>query len=111
MANQFTQQQEEIESRKAHKAPTIDEQHGQCTPPPSMSHTERSKTRSQHTTKHCEQWAKQKEQQMAGQASSATGATAQLKVTLTKRSSIQTKIAQSSVPLQQTTPAQHFATH
>uniref|UniRef100_A0A915IZJ8 Uncharacterized protein n=1 Tax=Romanomermis culicivorax TaxID=13658 RepID=A0A915IZJ8_ROMCU len=67
-----TQQQEEIESHKAHKARTIDELHARCTPPPSTSHTECGKKPSQRTTKRREQRAKQKERQMASQASSTS---------------------------------------
>uniref|UniRef100_A0A915KQ82 Uncharacterized protein n=1 Tax=Romanomermis culicivorax TaxID=13658 RepID=A0A915KQ82_ROMCU len=66
------------------------------------SHAERSKTPSEHMMKCCEQWAKQKEHYMAGQASSITRATVQLKVTLMKHSGIQRKTAQSLLPLQQT---------
>uniref|UniRef100_A0A915INR7 Uncharacterized protein n=1 Tax=Romanomermis culicivorax TaxID=13658 RepID=A0A915INR7_ROMCU len=102
---QKTQQQEEVESCKVHKARMIDEPHVPCTPQPSTSPTEHGKMLSQCTRKCCEQQAKQKERQSAGQASSTTGTTAQLKVTPTKHSSRHTKTTQSSVPLQQTPPA------
>uniref|UniRef100_A0A915L337 Uncharacterized protein n=1 Tax=Romanomermis culicivorax TaxID=13658 RepID=A0A915L337_ROMCU len=66
---------------------------------------------SQCTTKRREQRTKQKEKQTADQASSTTGTTAQLKVTLTKHSGTQTKIIQSSMPPQQTLLAQRSDTH
>uniref|UniRef100_A0A915JY51 Uncharacterized protein n=1 Tax=Romanomermis culicivorax TaxID=13658 RepID=A0A915JY51_ROMCU len=97
-----TQQQEEVKSHKAHKSPKTDELHHQCTPPPSMPHTEHSKTPSQRTTKGHEQEVKQKERQTAGQASATTGATVQLKVTPTKHSCTQTKTVQSLVQPQKT---------
>uniref|UniRef100_A0A915J0J8 Uncharacterized protein n=1 Tax=Romanomermis culicivorax TaxID=13658 RepID=A0A915J0J8_ROMCU len=56
-----TQQQEEVESPKAHKSRRMDEPHAQCTPLPSTSRTEQGKTPSRHTTKGPEQQAKQKE--------------------------------------------------
>uniref|UniRef100_A0A915K8H0 Uncharacterized protein n=1 Tax=Romanomermis culicivorax TaxID=13658 RepID=A0A915K8H0_ROMCU len=58
---QKTQQQEEVESHKAHKTRMMDELHAQRTLPPSTSLTEHNKTLSQRTIRCCQQWAKQKE--------------------------------------------------
>uniref|UniRef100_A0A915IDM4 Uncharacterized protein n=1 Tax=Romanomermis culicivorax TaxID=13658 RepID=A0A915IDM4_ROMCU len=106
-----TQQQEEVESCKAHKTRTTDELHAQRTPPPSTSHTECSKTPSKPTTRCREQWAKQKERQTVSQTSSSTGATVQRKVRPTKHSGTQTKTAQDLVQPQQMLPAHHSDSH
>uniref|UniRef100_A0A915JJE7 Uncharacterized protein n=1 Tax=Romanomermis culicivorax TaxID=13658 RepID=A0A915JJE7_ROMCU len=55
-----TQQQEEIESHKAHKACTTDKPHLCCTPLPSTSRTKRGKMTVEHMVKFGEQRAKQK---------------------------------------------------
>uniref|UniRef100_A0A915JTE5 Uncharacterized protein n=1 Tax=Romanomermis culicivorax TaxID=13658 RepID=A0A915JTE5_ROMCU len=106
-----TQQEEEVETRKVHKAHMMDEPQARCTPPHSTSCTERGKRLSQQTTKCCDQQAKQKERLTASQASITTGETAQLKVTPTKHSSNQTIKAQTLMPLPQVTPTQCSDSH
>uniref|UniRef100_A0A915JZK7 Uncharacterized protein n=1 Tax=Romanomermis culicivorax TaxID=13658 RepID=A0A915JZK7_ROMCU len=71
-----TQQQEEVEYHRAHKARTMNELHTKRTPLPCTSPTDRRKTPSARTTKCCEQQAKQraksKECKTASQASLST---------------------------------------
>uniref|UniRef100_A0A915IZT5 Uncharacterized protein n=1 Tax=Romanomermis culicivorax TaxID=13658 RepID=A0A915IZT5_ROMCU len=97
-----TQQQEEVEYHRAHKAGTMDELHTKCMPLPCTSPTDRRKTPSARTTKSCEQRAKQraksKECKTASQASLSTGGTWQPKVTPKKQSSTQTKTNQTLMP-------------
>uniref|UniRef100_A0A915HMI8 Uncharacterized protein n=1 Tax=Romanomermis culicivorax TaxID=13658 RepID=A0A915HMI8_ROMCU len=67
-----TQQQEEVEHRKAHKMRMMDELHTRRTPLPSTSSTERGKMPSERTSPPGEQRIQQKARQMAGQPSSTT---------------------------------------
>uniref|UniRef100_A0A915HRK6 Uncharacterized protein n=1 Tax=Romanomermis culicivorax TaxID=13658 RepID=A0A915HRK6_ROMCU len=99
---QKTQQQEEVQSRKAHKTCMRDEPHSRRRPLPSTSHTQCDKTPSEHRVKHSEQRAKQKYRHTAGHATSTTSMTAQSKVMPTKHPGTQMKTAQSSVQPQQT---------
>uniref|UniRef100_A0A915HXM5 Uncharacterized protein n=1 Tax=Romanomermis culicivorax TaxID=13658 RepID=A0A915HXM5_ROMCU len=92
---QIAQQQEEIESPKAHKICMMDELNVGRTPPPSTSRTKRCKTPRECTVKCCEQRAtKQKDWHTPGHASSTTGLTMLQKVTQTKHSDTQTNTAQ-----------------
>uniref|UniRef100_A0A915KLI4 Uncharacterized protein n=1 Tax=Romanomermis culicivorax TaxID=13658 RepID=A0A915KLI4_ROMCU len=79
-----TQQQDEVEYRKAHKTRMRDELHARQTLLPSTLHTERGKTPSERTTRRREQRAQQKARETAGQTSSTTGVTVQPKVMRTK---------------------------
>uniref|UniRef100_A0A915L3T3 Uncharacterized protein n=1 Tax=Romanomermis culicivorax TaxID=13658 RepID=A0A915L3T3_ROMCU len=90
----MTKQQEEVQSRKAHKAHVMDEPHARRTPRPSTSHTEHGKMPSQPTTKRHEQRAKQKKNNK-WPVKPAQLLVQQPKVTLTRHSSKQTKTAQS----------------
>uniref|UniRef100_A0A915J8P2 Uncharacterized protein n=1 Tax=Romanomermis culicivorax TaxID=13658 RepID=A0A915J8P2_ROMCU len=93
-------QQEEVDYRKSHKTHMTYELQTQRTPPPSTSHTERSKTPNERTIHHHEQCTQQKARETAGQIGSQTGATLQPKVTTTK----------TAVPAKQTPPASQLTT-